>query len=172
MCIRDRYDLMSRVLHWVMASVIIYATIAGYVMHYVTSHPELFSFLSVLNMSLATIATPLFIVRYVWSHFRSSPTMPLSVPEGQKCVAKLAHSLMYLVMFIVFSTGYLMLKEPYSLFWLVSVNNPITDPAINGFFFYLHRASCIALACLVVLHVCAALKHHFVSRNYVLKMML
>ncbi|MGF1818163.1 cytochrome b, partial [Vibrio splendidus] len=29
-----------------------------------------------------------------------------------------------------------------------------------------------ALACLVVLHVCAALKHHFVSRNYVLKMMI
>ncbi|MFA0283048.1 cytochrome b, partial [Vibrio sp. 10N.222.55.F12] len=104
--------------------------------------------------------------------FHDLALMPTSVPEGQKCVAKLAHSLMYLVMFMVFSTGYLMLKEPYSLFWLVSVNNLITDSAINGFFFYLHRASCIALACLIVLHISAALKHHFVSRNYVLKMML
>ena len=95
-----------------------------------------------------------------------------SVPEGQKCVAKLAHSLMYLVMFMVFSTGYLMLKEPYSLFWLATVNNLITEPAINNFFFYLHRASCVALACLIVLHISAALKHHYVSKNYVLKMML
>ncbi|PMH09990.1 cytochrome B [Vibrio splendidus] len=155
-----------------MASVIIYATLAGYVMHYVTNHPELFSILSVLNMSLATVATPLLVIRYIWSHFRSSPTMPQSVPEGQKCVAKLAHSLMYLVMFMVFSTGYLMLKEPYSLFWLETVNNLITEPAINNFFFYLHRASCVALACLIVLHISAALKHHYVSKNYVLKMML
>ncbi|MDA0153453.1 cytochrome b/b6 domain-containing protein [Vibrio sp. Makdt] len=167
-----RYDLVSRVLHWVMASVIIYATIAGYVMHYVTSHPELFSFLSVLNMSLATVATPLLMVRYIWSHFRSSPSMPTSIPEGQKCVAKLAHSLMYLAMFMVFSTGYLMLEQPYSLFWLTTVENLITNSAINSFFFYLHRASCIALACLIVLHISAALKHHFVSKNYVLKMMI
>lgn len=167
-----RYDLVSRVLHWVMASVIIYATIAGYVMHYVTSHPELFSFLSVLNMSLATVATPLLVVRYIWSHFRSPPTMPTSIPERQKCVAKLAHSLMYLAMFMVFSTGYLMLEQPYSLFWLTTVENLITNPAINSFFFYLHRASCIALACLIVLHISAALKHHFVSKNYVLKMMI
>ncbi len=68
-----RYDLLSRVLHWVMASVIIYATVAGYVMHFVTSKPELFSFLSVLNMSLATVATPLLAIRYIWSHFRATP---------------------------------------------------------------------------------------------------
>ncbi|MGF1845975.1 cytochrome b [Vibrio lentus] len=167
-----RYDLLSRVLHWVMASVIIYATVAGYVMHFVTSKPELFSFLSVLNMSLATVATPLLAIRYIWSHFRSTPPMPSSVAAGQICIAKLAHSLMYLVMFMVFSTGYLMLKEPYSLFWLATVDNLITDPAINSFFFYLHRTSCIALACLILLHISAALKHHFVSKNYVLKMMI
>ncbi|WP_390241993.1 cytochrome b [Vibrio sp. R78045] len=155
-----------------MAFVIIYATTAGYVMHYVTSHPELFSFLSMLNMSLATIATPLLIARYIWSHFRSSPEMPLSIPKRQQCVAKLTHSLMYLVMFMVFSSGYLMLKEPYSLFWLTNVNNLITEPSINHFFFYLHSASCITLACLIVLHISAALKHHFVSKNYVLRMML
>ncbi len=106
-----RYDLLSRVLHWVMASVIIYAAIAGYVMHFVTGNPELFSFLSVLNMSLATVATPLLAIRYVWSHFRTSPPMPSSVAAGQICIAKLAHSLMYLVMFMVFSTGYLMLRR-------------------------------------------------------------
>ncbi|MEZ9159780.1 cytochrome b [Vibrio lentus] len=167
-----RYDLLSRVLHWVMASVIIYATVAGYVMHFVTSKPELFSFLSVLNMSLATVATPLLAIRYIWSHFRATPPMPSSVAASQICLAKLAHSLMYLVMFMVFSTGYLMLKEPYSLFWLTTVDNLITDPAINSFFFYLHRTSCIALAFLILLHISAALKHHFVSKNYVLKMMI
>nr|VVV03772.1 Cytochrome b561 [Aliivibrio wodanis] len=166
-----RYDIFSRLLHWIMAVVIIYATIAGYVMHLVMDSPKIFSFLSILNMSLATIATPLLILRYLWSHFRSEPTMPNSIPKAQKNIAKLVHSLIYLVMFLVFSTGYLMLGEPYSFFWLITIENLISNPEINQFFFVVHRISCILLASFVVLHAGAALKHHFLSRNYVLKMM-
>ena len=60
----ETYDVLSKVLHWTMASIIIYASIAGYVMHLVMDNQPVFSFLSVLNMSLATIATPLFILVY------------------------------------------------------------------------------------------------------------
>ncbi|NOH80404.1 cytochrome b [Vibrio sp. RE86] len=166
-----KYDLVSRSLHWIMATVIIYATVAGYVMHLVMDRPEIFSFLSILNMSLATVVTPLLILRYVWSHFRHSPEMPSSIPKTQKGVAKLVHSLIYLLMFLVFSTGYLMLKEPYSFFWLVTIENLVKHPEINDFFFILHRVSCALLGLLVVVHITAALKHHFVSKNYVLRMM-
>jgi len=166
-----KYDVLSRILQWVMAAVIIYATVAGYVMHLVMDKPAIFSFLSILNMSLATIATPLLAVRYIWSHFRQAPEMPSSIPKPQKSAAKLAHSLIYLLMFMVFSTGYLMLTEPYSCFWLVTIENLISSTEINNFFFILHRVSCALLGGLVVLHVSAALKHHFFTKNYVLKMM-
>jgi len=44
---KDYYDPLSRLLHWLMAAVILYATLAGYLMHLVIdSHPRLFQFLS------------------------------------------------------------------------------------------------------------------------------
>ena len=48
--IQKRYDTLSRMLHWSMAIIIIYATIAGYVMHLVIdSHPSIFHVLSVIK---------------------------------------------------------------------------------------------------------------------------
>ncbi|MGF1754857.1 cytochrome b/b6 domain-containing protein [Vibrio makurazakiensis] len=155
-----------------MAVVIIYATVAGYAMHFVMDQPAIFSFLSILNMSLATVATPILVIRFIWSHFRIEPKMPSTIPTLQKSVAKLAHALIYLLMFLVFSTGYLMLKEPYSFFWLVTIDNIISSPEVNQFFFISHRVSCALLVALVSLHAAAALKHHFISKNYVLKMMI
>ena len=68
---KDYYDPLSRLLHWLMAAVILYATLAGYLMHLVIdSHPRLFQFLSVLNMSMAALITPLFLLRWGWPHWR------------------------------------------------------------------------------------------------------
>jgi len=168
----ETYDLLSKLLHWTMASIIIYASIAGYMMHLVVDNQPVFSFLSVLNMSLATVALPLFILRYVWRHFRQTPTMPSEVPELQKKVAKFVHSLIYQLMLVVFVSGFLMIKESYALFWLIEIDNPVKDSVVNDFFFMLHRYACLLLSLLILLHASAALKHHFINRNYVLKMMM
>lgn len=165
------YDTLTKVLHWSMAIIIIYASIAGYVMHLLTPSTPAFTFLSVLNMSLATIATPLLAIRYLWTFFRKSPESLKSISTVQMNIAKLVHSLLYLLMFIVFSSGYLMLTESYSLFWLVDVNNLISNPDINEFFFNMHRAACMALFLSVVLHVLAVVKHQFIARNNVLGLM-
>lgn len=166
---RTHYDLLSRVLHWLMAIVIIYATIAGYVMHLVIdNHPAIFHILSVVNMSLATVAAPIFIVRWLWKHFRETPTAP---PVAHHKIAHMVHSLLYFFMFSVFASGFLMLKESYTWFWLFQVSNPITSPDINAFFFLVHRVSCMTLGALVLLHATAALHHHWVKKNNVLHRM-
>lgn len=160
------YDPLSRLLHWFMAAVIIYATLAGYLMHVVIdSHPRLFHFLSVLNMSMATLITPLFLLRWCWQHWRQ-PLMP------HHPLAGLVHALLYGLMFVVLLSGFLMLKQCYLLFWLYPVPNPISDPEINAFFFNVHRLGCISLAVLVLLHVAAALYHHVIKRDRTLYRML
>ncbi len=65
----QQYDAFSKWLHWIMAVIIIYATIAGYGMLFVMDMPQLFHVLSTLNMSFATIASILLIVRWGWSFF-------------------------------------------------------------------------------------------------------
>ncbi|MFM5820651.1 hypothetical protein [Aeromonas sanarellii] len=73
-----------------MAAVILYATLAGYLMHLVIdSHPRLFQFLSELNMSMATLITPLFLLRWGWRHWRPPPArgadpVPPRRPAGSR----------------------------------------------------------------------------------------
>ena len=167
----DSYDLFSKILHWSMAFIIIYVSIAGYVMHLLIEASALHSFLSVLNMSLATLATPLLVVRYIWKFFRSTPDMPRSISSIQMSIAKLVHSIIYLLMFIVFLSGYLMLTQSYSFFWIVDVDNVINNSDINQFFFTVHRIACLTLFLAVVLHVFAVLKHQFIAKNNVLQVM-
>ena len=51
-----RYDRFTRILHWVVAVIIIYAICVRYILHALEG-TRWFNFFSELNMSLATIAT-------------------------------------------------------------------------------------------------------------------
>ncbi|WP_019615847.1 cytochrome b [Psychromonas ossibalaenae] len=166
------YDILSRALHWVMAIVIIYASFAGYAMHLVIdSHPKIFHFLSVVNMSLATAASGLYIIRYIWKFFRQPLVESQQIRTHQHSIAKLVHSLLYFLMFIVLSSGFLMVKYDYSFFWLFPVENMISNPEINDFFFLVHRFGCAFLALLVLMHAGAALHHHFIKKNNIMHRM-
>ncbi|MCG7497409.1 cytochrome b/b6 domain-containing protein [Vibrio sp. Of7-15] len=169
----DYYDKLTRLLHWIMAVIIIYATLAGYIMHLVIeSHPHLFDFLSVLNMSLATVGFFLFFIRIIWKFNRPDIHKPTPESTIQKVASKIVHVFLYAFMAIVFISGFLMLKNDYMLFWLISIPNPISDPEINDMFFIVHRVSCAGLTLLVLLHACAALHHHYVRKNNVLYRMI
>ncbi|MDE1312044.1 cytochrome b [Vibrio aestuarianus] len=167
-----QYDVLSKLLHWCMAIIIIYALIAGYAMHLVMDKPKLFHILSVLNMSWATIGAFLLVLRWIWRFFRVEPELPSSIPKLQRHIAKLAHSVIYLLMLIVFVSGFLMLKENYSFFWLFEIPNPVKNSEVNAFFFSVHRVSCVLLLLMVVIHIIAVVKHRYINRNGVLNSML
>lgn len=167
------YDLFARALHSIMAIIIIYTLIAGFASHLVSKY--VFDILSVLNMSFATIAIPLFILRYFWSFFRVTPNLPKSIPNWQKQFAKLFHSLLYLIILSVFLSvflsGFLMLKQPFQFFWLFRIQNPVSDTIINTFFFKAHISLCFLLAAMVLVHILAVIKHHFYNKNNVVELM-
>ena len=168
----DQHSTLTKWLHWIMAIIILYTTFAGYGMLLVMDHPVLFHVLSNLNMSFATVGSVVFLIRWVWRYFRVDPELPTTISDKQKSCAKLAHGAMYFVMFMVFVSGYLMLKHSYQFFWLIEIPNPIDNAAVNEFFFVVHRASCMTLAALVAVHVFAALKHHYIIKNNVLRSMM
>jgi cytochrome b561 len=65
-----------------------------------------------------------------------------------------------------------MLTHPVKLFFLISIPNLIKSTDITAFFFQIHRVSCALLALWVLAHMGAALHHHFIVKNAVLKRML
>ncbi|MGC3024506.1 cytochrome b [Burkholderia sp. DN3021] len=167
----DRYDRLSRSLHWVFAAIILYTMVAGISLHFIT-HPKIWGFVSTLNMSLATCLIVLFPLRYLWSFFRRTPPEIRSIPDKQRAIAHLVHSLIYALIAVVLVSGYMMVPEGYWLFWTVFVKTPFSAGPVTEHWFALHKVACYALAALVAAHAGAALKHHFVSKNDVLKRML
>lgn len=168
----EYYDPLSRFLHWVMAVSIIYNLLTGYLMLFFLDDPQQFTVLSEINISLAYVGFNLFVLRWVWSFFRREVTAIPGVSVLQQHLAHLVHSLLYFNLFVVYVSGLLMMKHPFEVFGLVTINNLINTLEVNNFFFSLHRFSCVSLTLLILLHVLAALKHQWLAKNNVLYRML
>lgn len=165
-----RYDKFSRILHWVLAIGIIYASIVGYSLHFVAD-PQVFKFFSELNMSLATLMTALMVIRFIWRFFRPSVPYGAQLQGHKKALVVLLHEIFYLIIFVVLISGFLMLEHDYSLFGLVQVPQPLNNLEVNRFFFTVHRYSCIALAGMILMHIGAVIKHQVLDKNPILSRM-
>lgn len=167
---RSRYDRFSRILHWVLAVGIIYASLVGYGLHFI-SDPQIFTFFSELNMSLATVMTLLMIVRFTWRFFRPSVPYGKHIQGSKKGLVILLHEIFYLIIFVVLISGFLMLKDGYTLFGMLSVPQPLHNLEVNLFFFSVHRYSCMALGLMLLMHVAAVIKHQLVDKHNILSRM-
>jgi cytochrome b561 len=167
---RTRYDRFSRLLHWVLAVGIIYASLVGYGLHFI-SDPRIFTFFSELNMSLATMMTLLMILRFTWRFFRPAVPYAEHIKGNKKGLVILLHEIFYLIIFTVLISGFLMLKDGYMLFGLLSVAQPLQNLEVNLFFFQVHRYSCIALGGMLLMHVAAVIKHQVFDKNDILSRM-
>ncbi len=167
----DRYDGIARFFHWVFAVGIIYASIAGYTLARLASGP-VHDFLSRLNMSIATVLIALFPLRVGWKLVRVEPRALPRVSARQRVLAHRMHVLIYMTIFAVLASGFLMVPNGYSFFGLVEIHTPFAKGTLTDRFFVIHRAGCALLAALVVLHVLAVVKHQWIARNGVLRRML
>ncbi|MGU3414620.1 cytochrome b [Enterobacteriaceae bacterium C23F] len=166
-----RYDRFTRVLHWLVAAVIIYAMFMGYLLHALEG-TRWFTFFSVLNMSLGTIATPIMLVRFAWRFFRPSVEWPASISRRKKQLVVFVHEVFYLTILVVLVSGFLMLQNDYHLFGLLPVTRPVSVPVINEFFFTIHRYSCILLGVILLAHVTAVVKYTLSGKPEILRRML
>ena len=167
----DRYDGVARLLHWVFAAGIIYASIAGYTVARLSSGPER-NFLSRLNMSIATVMIVLFPLRVWWKFVRVEPRELPGVSNVQRALAHKVHILIYITIFAVLASGFLMVPNGYSFFGLMEIHTPFARGALTDKLFVMHRAGCALLAGLVVLHVLAVVKHQLITGIDVLRRML
>lgn len=167
----DRYDGLTRFFHWSFAAVIIYTSVAGYALAHIAGG-AVHDFLSRLNMSIATVLIVLFPLRVVWKFVRVEPRALPGTPGWQRSLATGIHNLIYVTIFAVLASGFLMVPNGYSFFGLIEIHTPFPKGALTDKLFTVHRASCALLAGLIALHVLAVIKHQLIARNDVLRRML
>lgn len=169
--IRTRYDLFSRLLHWVIAVAMIYVMIVGYSLHFMANE-RIFSFFSETNMSIALVLTPLMVLRFLWRYFRPAVPYGEMLKGHGKGLVHLLHEIFYLLIFVVLVSGFLMLEKGFQVFGVIDFPRPVANLEVNKFFFTLHRYACIALAGMILVHVAAVIKHHCFEKNAILRRML
>ncbi len=115
-------------------------------------------------------------LRLAWRWANATPELPGTLKPYERTLAKVTHVLLYVLLFLVPLTGWLMSSArgfPVSWFGmfqlpdLVSKNKPLYDALVST-----HGILAWALGLVATLHLLAALKHHFVLKDDVLRRML
>lgn len=171
-----RYTRTAILLHWLTALLIIAAFTLGLVM---TDIPGLtptklkyYSWHKWLGVTVFALAC----ARLLWRGANTPPPPPPSMPAWQRKAADAVHILLYILLFAVPVSGYLYsLAAGVPVVYLGLIPLPVLmapNPALKPLLKDLHFALTMLLAGAVAAHVLAALKHHFIDRDGVLKRML
>ena len=167
------YTLTARILHWVMAVLMILMLAAGLVMSDIED-PALKSTVYGLHKATGILVLLLAGFRVLW---RLSHAVPISaaLPVWQRRAARLAHGGLYGVMFLLPLSGWSMSSAagyPVSFYGLFTIPDMVAkNPELAGILKDIHEVSANVFIALLAAHLGAALYHHFVLRDDTLRRM-
>lgn len=168
------YGAVAKWLHWLVALGILALIILGLLQSDMDSGPQR-SAIRELHGSIALLALALMVSRLVWRWINVTPAHPPGIPGWQRASAALLHGAIYIAVFAQLMSGALAVATGGKLlafFGLFSIPLPVAeDHDDHELWEEVHEAGWMLLAALVAVHVLAALYHHFILKNDVLKRM-
>lgn len=171
-----RFGHISIALHWLVALAVygmfalgLWMVTLGYYDNWYHQAPE-------LHKSIGMVLFAVMILRLIW-RFVSPPPKPLSSYSPLvRYSAVAAHLLMYVILFSIFITGYLIATadgKPIEVFGLISVPASLAGSGEQADLAGdIHLWLAWSVVIISLLHGLAALKHHFIDRDITLKRML
>lgn len=175
---RDHYTTVAIWLHWLIAALILANIALGFghdLVERTTSRQMMW-----WHQSFGLTVLILTLVRIGWRIGHPVPPMPGHMPGWQKLIARFTHWAFYALMLGLPLTGWAMLSasvrnRPIPFYGLDFPKLPyLTDMAIDARkalshqFGEVHEVLAWVAIALVILHVAAALKHHFWNKDVVL----
>ncbi|MBL7478884.1 cytochrome b [Legionella bononiensis] len=167
------FGIVAISLHWIIAFLIIGLLILGL---YMVNLPISLEKLKLYgwHKEYGFLVLFLAIIRIIW---RLSNQMPeLALPLLEKIAARSMHWAFYCFMFAMPITGWLITSSaglPASFFGLFTLPNLVAPDEHNRVLFeWIHEWLGYALIGAIMLHTAAALKHHFINKDDILRRML
>lgn len=178
----DAWGWPARLLHWAMAAVILFMLGLGiYMADFVTDTYAQFDLIQI-HKSWGFVAFVLALIRVVWrATHKPAPALP-QTPHLQHLAAEGAHLALYVLMFLMPLSGWLMasaspLQDSYGIknmvFGLFAMPDPFQpgSSALEGVFSTIHGLGGWAMIAILAIHAAAALYHHFVVKDATLRRM-
>jgi cytochrome b561 len=171
----SRYTRTAIALHWLMAALILGLLVVGFYMADLPLSPWKLKIYSWHKWAGVT-AFLLVLARLAWRLGHRPPPLPTLMPAWQKRAAEVGHGLLYLLMVAIPLSGWLMSSaKGFQTVYLGLLPIPDLlgkDKALGEALQTLHLSLNLTLIAVVAGHVGAALKHHFIDRDDVLRRML
>lgn len=171
----DHYSSTAIALHWAVALLIVASFTIGLYMVGIEVSPRKLRLYSWHKWVGVTIAL-LMLVRIGWRLTHPAPALPTTMVRWERMLASGTHLLLYALLLAVPITGWLMSSAsgfPVVYFGVVPLPDLVgKDKALAETLKLVHFILNKTLLVLVVLHVAAALKHHFRDRDTILARML
>ncbi|MDD1779584.1 cytochrome b [Enterovibrio sp. ZSDZ35] len=169
-----QYNLTLRVIHWLTAITVIGMFAVGLWMVDLTYYSSWYKTAPHWHKSVGILLLSLTLFRLLWRAMKGAPD--ISGSRIEKIAAHAAHHTLYVLLFVIFVSGYLISTSdgrPIDVFDWFSV------PALGELFpdqsdiaGSIHYYAAYALIALASLHALAALKHHFIDKDNTLRKMI
>lgn len=167
------FGFVAIIFHWLMALLIIGLLAVGL---YMTGLPigiqklKLYSW----HKAFAILVLTLAILRIIWR--LSNKTPMLAIPKLELIAARLAHLALYALMLAMPLSGWIMSSAAglapsfFGLFTLPSLVAP--NDELRQLFALIHQWLAYGLIAIIAVHTLAALKHHFIDKDDILRRMI
>jgi len=173
-----RYTSLAIAFHWIVALLI--AVNVGLAWTWPNVADESVRPLINNHKSIGITLLGLVTMRFLWRLTHRPPALHPALRSWEKRLAHAAHVALYLVMFAMPLSGWIMdsaYKDAatHPNFWFglfewprlgfIMALDPATKKTVHDFFGEMHEVSALILYLLVVLHIAGALKHQFIDRH-------
>jgi cytochrome b561 len=180
-----RYGTVSIGFHWIIAILVIFNLAAGIYMGYLPRGDATKGLIVMLHKSTGLTILTLSVLRLIWRLMNPWQPLPLDLSPALRAVARATHVLFYILIIAIPLAGWAMVSASrhnspivwYGLFdwpklgFLVSLSDDRKKVWAHTFGETHELLAYFAIA-LIVLHVGAALYHHYIRRDKVLRRML
>lgn len=171
----DSWGAAARGFHWLIAALILAQFVIGKTAEEMDLTPAKLD-LFVWHKSIGVTVLLLAVLRLAWRLANPPPAPPAGTPIWERKAAAAAHWALYLLLFAVPLSGWWVSdasRVPFKAFFLlpmpdfIAVDRPMQEAAAE-----VHEMLTMTLFIVLLAHAGAALRHHFLLRDDVLRRML
>lgn len=167
-----KYGAVAKGFHWLLFMMLTFSVVMGNFLAAMPKGPEKFQAAG-MHKSFGAVILMLILLRLVWRLINETPRLPDETKVGEAFVAKAMHWGLYVLMFAQPLSGIMMSQTagvPVSFFGLFEF--PVflaKDPELAETFRAIHGTVWVLLVLAVIGHAGAAVHHHFIKKDNVLK---
>ncbi|TVR44715.1 MAG: cytochrome b [Rhodobacteraceae bacterium] len=163
MSVHQQYAQVTRLLHWIVALMVLTTMPIGVAMLQEGIQRSTQDLLFILHKNGGVIILLLVLLRIIWRVVTPKPALPTTVPQWQKRAAAGVQTALYLLLLVMAVSGYVRVRAGgFPIEMLDAVGMPTFVPrseALADRAQAIHATARFPLAALILLHIAAGVKH-------------